>query len=136
MPQGGHARLQGAALGVPPLHHLLTIFLSFFLHVFLIASALQFFSDSVGGLVTSARPFRISEMSPATSPVADGAPAAMAQLSTLRAASRHARCGTLNICVDHVCALRIRVTGSRDWGPGFGLGVGGSEVKSDGGEAN
>ena len=88
--------------GVPPLHHLLTLFLSFFLHVFLIASALQFFSDSVGGLVTSARPFRISEMSPATSPVADGA-AAMAQLSTLRAASRHARYGTLSICVDDVC---------------------------------
>ena len=59
--------------GVPPLHQLFTLFLSFFLHAFLLASALQFFGDTVGGLVTSARPLRISEMSPTTPRVADGA---------------------------------------------------------------
>ena len=60
-------------------------------------------SDGVG-LVSSARPLLISEVSATMSRVADGS-AAPTQLSTLRAASRHARYGSF-ICVDHVLGIR------------------------------
>ena len=83
--------------GVPPLHALLTLFRSFFLHVVLSMSAAQSSSD---GAVERARPLFISGAGSIFTGVADGA-AALTRLSTLRAASRQAQYGILSICVDH-----------------------------------
>ena len=88
----------------PPLQALFTLFGSFLVHFFLSLSAVHSFGDGAGA-VPSARRTLISgstfAVSTATSRVVDGA-TAPTQLSTLSAASRNLKSGTLIICVDHV----------------------------------
>ena len=103
---------------LPLLHRFFSFLLSFSLHFFLSASALQSFGDGVEAM-PRARPRVISEMSTTTSRVADGAAALK-----LRAASRYVPYGNLSICVDRLGPVGLVEGLGSDWTFRWGVRAG------------